>query len=78
MLELVFLKRFSVFLKNREMHKRVAVLIERHDKTGKIHLAAHFEIEEIAIEVDAALHQIVVDEAGIKRPHEVLAPAVAI
>ena len=45
---------------------------------GEVHLAAHLEVEEVVVDVDAALHEVVIHDAGVKRLHGVGATAVVI
>ena len=70
MLFLVLLEGFPFGLKQREVHKRVSIFVEGHHQASEVHLARHFEIEEIAVHIDAALHQVVVDNGAVEFLHE--------
>ena len=60
------------------MHEIVAIFVERHGKRGKIHLATHLKVEEVVVDVDTALHQVVIDDARVETLHVVFALAVSI
>ena len=49
------------------------ILLECRGDGGKIHLASHLEAEEVAVEIDAFLHQLVVNDRGVKAFHIQLA-----
>ena len=74
----IFLEVLAVGLPLWEVHKRVAILIEHAHQAGEIHLSGHLEVEKVAANVDAALHQVVVVNRGCKGLHCVGASAVAI
>ena len=74
--QLVFLKFFTVAFPNREMHEVVDIFIERHHQAGEIDLSRHLEIEEVAVQLDAALHEVVVDNRSIEILHLVTASAI--
>ena len=60
------------------MHKRVTKFVENGDETGKIHLSCHLEIEEVASNVDFALHKVVVDDRSIKTIHTITTASISI
>ena len=56
----------------------VHVFLEHREHFGKIHLARHLEVEEVAVHVDATLHQVVIHNGGGEFIHEIASTAVAI
>ena len=59
---LILQEFFTVTFPHREMHKGIGIFVERHHQAGKVHLAGHFEVKEITIQIDASHHQIIVDD----------------
>ena len=78
MLELVVLVRLLLVLKHREMDERIEIFVECLRQGGKIDLTSHLEIEEVAVDIDAALHQVVVDDVCIEIVHPIGPTAIAI
>ena len=75
---LIFLKISKFFLPLWNMHIEIHIFLEILHKGGKVHEASHLKIKEVAIQVDATLHQVVVDDGRVEVFHEVLAATVFI
>ena len=76
--ECVFLECIAVRLEYREMHKRITEFVKDRDKASKIHLACHLEVEEVAVNVDAPLHKVVVEDGSIKAVHTIASSPITI
>ena len=76
--ECIFLEFLSVLLKHREMDKRIAILVQYGHEAGEVHLTGHLEVEEVAGDIDAALHEVVVEDGGIEIIHDIAASAITI